>query len=74
LQAFIDTDIERDIENAYRRNILIDESQINVSVASGIVQLTGNVPNFLIKDEAIKIAIHTKGVQDIIDEIAIELR
>jgi len=70
-QVFVDLDIETDIKNAYKRNALIDENKIKVSVTNGIVRLTGSVSNYLIKNEAIEIAVYTKGIIDVIDEITI---
>lgn len=70
-KSLVDVNIENELKNAYQRNILIDEDRINVSVANGIAHLTGNVTNYLIKKEAINIAMHTKGVLDVVDEITI---
>ena len=38
----------------------------------GIVHLTGTVANHVIKNEAYKIAFHTTGVIDVIDDITIQ--
>ena len=71
LQVIVDSEVEIGIKNAFRRNMLIDENRIHVSVTNGIARLTGNVANYLIKKEALEIIIHTKGVIDVIDEITI---
>lgn len=70
-RKFMDEDIKQDIKNAYTRSILVDESRIDVEVNNGIVYLTGNVANSLIKDEAHEIALNTGGAKDVVDDIII---
>jgi osmotically-inducible protein OsmY len=66
-----DTDIEKDINDALQRNVLIDEDQLEVEVNAGIVHLTGNLPDFFIKNQAVNAAAYTSGVRDVIDSITI---
>ena len=70
--AFIDADIETDIENAFRRSILIDEDKVNVDVTDGIATLTGIVNTYQIKQVAVDIAGYTAGVTDVIDELTVQ--
>ena len=67
----IDHDIERDIKNAYKRSMLVDESRVAVEVEEGVVHLTGVVSNILIKNEVHDVALYTSGVVDVIDEVTI---
>jgi len=69
---FIDLDIENDIIAAFRRSALIDHENINVSLSNGIAHLTGNANSFVEKSEAYKIALFTKDVVDVIDDIVIK--
>ena len=70
-KTFIDIDIENDIKNAFKRNILIDADKIDVSVKNGIAHLTGIVPSFAMKEEAFNTAMMTAGVLDVTDDIII---
>ncbi|MFW5708199.1 MAG: BON domain-containing protein [Bacteroidota bacterium] len=70
-KTYEDTEIENDIKQAFKRNILIDESRINVSVKSGIAHLTGILPLFSMKEEAFDTAMLTAGVMDVVDETII---
>ena len=70
-ETVIDRDIERDINNAYKRSMLVDEDRIGVKVDGGVVHLTGVVSNYLIKNEVHNIALYTAGVTDVIDEVTI---
>ncbi|MFW5687792.1 MAG: BON domain-containing protein, partial [Bacteroidota bacterium] len=70
-EIYEDTGIEDDIKKAFKRNRLIDESRINVSVKSGIAHLTGILPLFSMKEEAFDTAMLTAGVMEVIDETII---
>ena len=70
-KTFADIDIENDIKNAFKRNILIDADKIDVSVKNGIAHLTGIVPSFAMKEEAFNSAMMTAGVLDVTDDIII---
>jgi len=70
-KTFADIDIENDIKNAFKRNILIDADKIDVSVKNGIAHLTGIVPSFAMKEEAFNTAMMTAGVLDVTDDIII---
>lgn len=70
-KTVIDLDIENDIKMALRRNILIDEEKIHVEAHNGVVRLTGTVPNYITKKEAINLATYTKGVVNVIDDLTI---
>lgn len=72
VKTVVDLDIEKDIKGAYRRSPLIEEDKIGVKVHGGVVRLTGRVANYPTKKEAIDLAIYSKGVRDVIDELTIE--
>jgi osmotically-inducible protein OsmY len=71
-KTILDTDIERDIKNSYRRSALIDENKIEVNVKNGIVHLEGVVSHYLIKNQAYEIAMYTSGVVDVVSNITID--
>jgi osmotically-inducible protein OsmY len=70
-KTIVDLDIEKDIRKAFRRNILIDEDKIAVECNEGVVRLSGEVSGYLSKRKAIDLAVHTGGVVNVIDDIAI---
>jgi osmotically-inducible protein OsmY len=69
--TFIDAEIETDIENAFRRSIIIDEKKVNVSVVNGVATLTGTVPTYQAKRVAGDIARYTAGVTDVINNLVV---
>ncbi len=69
--TFIDAEIETDIENAFRRSLLIDEEKIDVTVVNGLATLTGTVNSYQVKRIALDIASYTAGVTDVIDELVV---
>ena len=69
--TFIDAEIETDIENAFRRSIIIDENKVNVSVVNGLATLTGTVPTYHAKRVAGDIARYTAGVTDVINDLVV---
>jgi osmotically-inducible protein OsmY len=69
--TFIDAEIETDIENAFRRSIIIDEKKVNVSVVNGVATLTGTVPTYQAKRVAGDIARYTAGVTDVINDLVV---
>lgn len=71
-ETVVDRDIENDIKQAFKRNILIDKNKIRVESEKGNVRLSGSVENYFVKRDAIDIANHTTGVVDVIDEIMVE--
>jgi len=71
VKTVVDVDIEEDIKNAMRRNVFIDESVISVDVNDGTARLTGVVPYYAMRKDAIDTAMLTAGVTDVIDEITI---
>ncbi len=66
-----DDHIKSQITDYFKKSILIDENKIDVSVKNGQVTLTGIVSGYIIKREAVRSAIYTKGVVEVIDEITI---
>lgn len=70
-ESVSDDEIANDIRKAYKRNDIIDEKNINISVKDGIVNLSGTVPSYVIKKQAVKIAEYTRGVINVTDDIAV---
>ncbi len=66
-----DADIANSIRGAFRRNALINEEKVLVSVNNGKVRLTGMVPNHIIKRELVETTMHAKGIREIIDDVSI---
>lgn len=70
-KSVIDIDIEKDIKSTFKRSGLVKENDIAVNVTSGIVRLSGTLPNYAAKRQAYNIAMFTAGVMDVIDDIVI---
>lgn len=64
-----DSQIEKEVTKAFERNPLIDTMNVYVEVSKGIVHLSGTVANEIIRNEIRDIALYTRGVVDISDEI-----
>ncbi len=64
-----DKQIENDVKNALERNPLIDLNKIFIEVKKGIIYLSGSVANEIIRNEIHDIALYTRGVVDVVDEI-----
>ncbi len=71
VKSAIDADIEKDIKKAFQRSVIIEEDKIDVHVKNGTAILTGVVPFYAMKREALDIAMFTAGVIDVRDEIGI---
>jgi osmotically-inducible protein OsmY len=70
-KSVIDIDIESDIKSTMKRSGLTGGHDITVSVANGIVRLSGTVPNHAVKKQAKSIAMYTAGVIDVIDDVVV---
>ena len=66
-----DERIARSIEAAFDRNFNVDPDNITVTVANGIVTLTGTVPSWTSWRSAYNTAVYTAGVTDVIDQLMI---
>lgn len=66
-----DLEIQDDIGAALRRDVLVDETNINVKVSNGIVILTGSVATMAEKNAAESDAWLTPGVTDVINNIVV---
>jgi osmotically-inducible protein OsmY len=64
---FIDNDIAEDIINIFDKSLYVDSQDIGVAVDDGFVSLTGNVPNWRVKNMAVSLARNTPGVRNVID-------
>ncbi|MBI2864961.1 MAG: BON domain-containing protein [Chloroflexi bacterium] len=72
LTARSDADIERGVNAALLRDVLVDETKVDVRVINGVVTLTGTVDNFAAKRAVEDMAWATHGVVDVLDHITIE--
>lgn len=69
--AVVASDIKGDIEEAFKRNAIIDAKQVKVHVAGPQVTLTGEVRSWAERDQAYKTAASAPGVVTVVDEITI---
>ncbi|MFP4557315.1 MAG: BON domain-containing protein [Bacteroidales bacterium] len=68
----LDLDIEKDLKNALKRNLLSDLEKLQVDVSDGVARIRGSVPAKSIKKEIGNVAMHTSGINDIINEVTVE--
>jgi len=68
-----DTDLKQDVELELRWEASIDEAHIGVTAHTGIVTLTGSVPNFSQKYAAEKAVRRVHGVRGIADELVVKV-
>ena len=66
-----DEDINKDIQKAFRRNMIFDDNKVSIEVLEGIVKLTGVLPNTTARREAYNIALYTAGVREVDNSITI---
>jgi osmotically-inducible protein OsmY len=66
-----DKEIEEDIGEAIRRSAFIEEHALLVDVTNGVVTLSGTAPDYNTRSRAYNIAMYTKGVADVINDIRI---
>ena len=66
-----DEEIRRDIDEALRRDVLVDETNITVEVANGIAILNGSVATMAEKNAAESDAWLTPGITDVINNIVV---
>jgi len=69
--SVVASDIKGDIEEAFKRNAIIDAKQVKVHVAGPQVTLTGEVRSWAERDQAYKSAASAPGVVTVVDEITI---
>ena len=62
------------IERAFRRNLLLDDSNIGVKVSDNTVTLEGTVTSYFQMDLAEKIAWNARGVQNIKNQLRISYK
>ncbi len=72
LSVRTDDFIEKDINRALERSILVDENKVFVEVKNGVVYLSGAVANGAIRNEVEEKALYTNGVIDVVNEITIQ--
>ncbi|MBA3901753.1 MAG: BON domain-containing protein [Bacteroidetes bacterium] len=61
--------IKKEIEKAFKRNSILEDENINISVNNGEVTLSGTASTHLAKLGAFDIANYTKGVREVINEV-----
>jgi osmotically-inducible protein OsmY len=69
--SIVASDIKGDIEEAFKRNAIIDAKQVRVHVQGPQVTLTGEVRSWAERDQAYKTAASAPGVVNVVDEITI---
>jgi osmotically-inducible protein OsmY len=69
--AIVAGDIKRDIDEAFKRNAIIDAEQIKVQVEGSQIILRGEVRSWAERDQAYRTAASAPGVVKVIDELTI---
>ena len=67
-----DEDIAGNIRMELEERSLIDNDQLIVEVEDGVVHLRGNAPSWKVKEDVHEIALNTRSVTDVIDDIEID--
>lgn len=65
------SDIQGDIQEAFKRNAVIDSEQVKVVVQGPQVTLRGEVRSWAERDQAYKTAASAPGVANVVDELTI---
>ncbi len=71
VNGFSDSEIQTEMKNAFRRNILLDADDIIIEVNNGVVNLSGFVPSYTAKMKARQIANNTSGVTNVINHLEV---
>ena len=69
--TFFDQDILEEITTVFDRNIRIDVQEVNVKVENQIVILSGKVPSWKAYHAARDIALYTRGVIDVQNNLVV---
>ena len=69
--VIVASDIQGDIEEAFKRNAIIDSEQVKVEVQGPQVTLRGEVRSWSERDQAYKTAASAPGVAHVVDELTI---
>ena len=67
----IPSDVADRINNAFRRNAIIDESLIDVSNTGHTIYLDGTVGSYQAREQAVQTAWDAPGVTDVVDRLVI---
>jgi osmotically-inducible protein OsmY len=68
-----DAKIQKDVLDALTFNPIVTDDNIGVAVREGIVELSGIVPSYTEKVEAVVCATHVEGVKSVVSKIEVEL-
>jgi osmotically-inducible protein OsmY len=68
-----DSDIRRDVESELRWDPSIDDTRVGVTVNSGVVTLTGDVPNYTDRWAADDIVKRVSGVRAVANDILVRI-
>jgi osmotically-inducible protein OsmY len=69
--AIVACDIQADIEEAFKRNAVIDSDHVEVEVQGPQVTLRGEVRSWAERDQAYKAAASAPGIMHVVDELTI---
>jgi osmotically-inducible protein OsmY len=64
--------IETDIRHAFERHAALDSQRVKVEIVGGKVTLTGNLPSWFERDEAVHAAWSAPGVTEVKNQIVID--
>jgi hyperosmotically inducible protein len=66
-----DAGITTSVKSKLAADDTVKASQVDVDTRNGVVTLSGNVESMAAKDQAVRIARETSGVQDVVDQIRV---
>src|SRR5438045_1961843 len=70
----LDSEIQRDVLRELSQSRQVAQTEVGVSVAHGMVTLTGTVDSYAKKLAAVHAAHHVAGVHDVANDIAVHVR
>lgn len=70
-ESLVDTAIAEDLQAALRRNIYVNEEEIDIKVQDGVVTILGTVDDWISARAAYNTALYTAGATDVINKMVI---